>query len=250
MRRHFGCCCSLLMGMTLAWRLQSVTSSTRPGRCSTSTTRTPVWSRSRMSPVEEQVESGPETMEYLIGPGDVLSVSSPAGRAIRRVSSIAPTGFRINTAARSFLPHRRRGGGHRPDRDPSPGQAHRDLQSLHQGPGYHRGDHRVQVTADLPARAVQHSGNPVPRPAVTQLLHGVALAGGLASTANLRGARLVRKDRIQPVDIYELMYNNDLSQNVPLRPTIRCSCPATTDQRSMCSARSTRTAWSPWSTAA
>lgn len=52
----------------------------------------------------------------------------------------------------------------------------------------------------------------------TSLLHGIALGSGLQDSANLRGARLVRSDRVQPVDIYQLLYNNDLSQNVQLRP--------------------------------
>lgn len=52
----------------------------------------------------------------------------------------------------------------------------------------------------------------------TSLLHGIALGSGLSDTANLRGARLVRSDRVQPVDIYQLLYNNDLKQNVQLRP--------------------------------
>jgi len=52
----------------------------------------------------------------------------------------------------------------------------------------------------------------------TSLLHGIALGAGLSDSANLRGARLVRSDRVQPVDIYQLLYNNDLQQNVQLRP--------------------------------
>jgi len=50
------------------------------------------------------------------------------------------------------------------------------------------------------------------------LIQGIALGGGLQDSANLRGARLVRNNRIVPVDIYELMYNDDLRQNVAVRP--------------------------------
>ena len=50
------------------------------------------------------------------------------------------------------------------------------------------------------------------------LIQGIALGGGLQDSANLRGARLVRKNQIVPVDIYELMYNDDLRQNVVLHP--------------------------------
>lgn len=52
----------------------------------------------------------------------------------------------------------------------------------------------------------------------TSLMHGIALGSGLDATANLRGARLIRSDKIQPVDIYQLLYNNDLKQNVQLHP--------------------------------
>jgi len=51
----------------------------------------------------------------------------------------------------------------------------------------------------------------------TSLLHGLALGNGLADQANLRGARVVRKDKVLPVDIYQLLYNNDLRQNIQLR---------------------------------
>jgi polysaccharide export outer membrane protein len=51
----------------------------------------------------------------------------------------------------------------------------------------------------------------------TSLMHGLALGNGLADQANLRGARVVRKDKVLPVDIYQLLYNNDLRQNIQLR---------------------------------
>jgi polysaccharide export outer membrane protein len=57
---------------------------------------------------------------------------------------------------------------------------------------------------------VQYLDRPV------SLIQGIALGGGLDESANLRGARLVRQNRIVPVDIYDLIYNNDLRQNVAL----------------------------------
>lgn len=51
----------------------------------------------------------------------------------------------------------------------------------------------------------------------TSLLHGLALGSGLADQANLRGARVVRNDRVLPVDIYQLLYYNDQRQNIQLR---------------------------------
>jgi polysaccharide biosynthesis/export protein len=50
------------------------------------------------------------------------------------------------------------------------------------------------------------------------LLQGVSLGDGLDSTANLRGARLLRGKKIVPVDIYSLLHDGDQRQNVWLSP--------------------------------
>ncbi len=52
----------------------------------------------------------------------------------------------------------------------------------------------------------------------TSLLHGLSMGNGFKDKANLRGARLLRGERLLPVDIYQLLYNNDQRQNVQLRP--------------------------------
>jgi len=48
------------------------------------------------------------------------------------------------------------------------------------------------------------------------LLQGISLANGLNPTANLRGARLLRGNKIAPVDIYSLLHDGDQEQNVML----------------------------------
>jgi polysaccharide biosynthesis/export protein len=50
------------------------------------------------------------------------------------------------------------------------------------------------------------------------LLQGIAMGKGLTDAANLRGARLVRDERTQPVDVYDLLHNGAKDQNVWLRP--------------------------------
>ena len=65
----------------------------------------------------------------------------------------------------------------------------------------------------------------------TSLMHGIALGSGLNDTANLRGARLIRSDRIQPVDIYKLLYKNDLEQNVQLHPGDAIYVPGNEEQQ-------------------
>jgi len=49
------------------------------------------------------------------------------------------------------------------------------------------------------------------------LLNGLALGGGMLDTANLRSARLVRGGQIVPVDIYQLLRQGSLQQNVWLQ---------------------------------
>ena len=49
------------------------------------------------------------------------------------------------------------------------------------------------------------------------LLNGLALGGGMLDTANLRSARLVRDGKIVPVDIYQLLRQGSLQQNVWLQ---------------------------------
>lgn len=49
------------------------------------------------------------------------------------------------------------------------------------------------------------------------LLQGISLGGGFDANANLRGARLSRNGKVQPVDIYALLTNGDQRQNVWLK---------------------------------
>ncbi len=65
----------------------------------------------------------------------------------------------------------------------------------------------------------------------TSLLHGLALGSGLDDRANLRGARLVRAERVLPVDIYQLLNYNDAKQNVQLRSGDAIYVPGNEDQQ-------------------
>ena len=49
------------------------------------------------------------------------------------------------------------------------------------------------------------------------LLNGLALGGGMLDTANLRSARLIRDGQIIPVDIYQLLREGALQQNIWLQ---------------------------------
>ena len=65
----------------------------------------------------------------------------------------------------------------------------------------------------------------------TSLLHGISMGKGLQEKANLRGARLLRDERLMPVDIYHLLYNNDLRQNVQLRSGDTIYVPGSEEQQ-------------------
>lgn len=49
------------------------------------------------------------------------------------------------------------------------------------------------------------------------VLQGISLGGGFDANANLRGARLSREGKVQPVDIYALLTSGDQRQNVWLQ---------------------------------
>ena len=65
----------------------------------------------------------------------------------------------------------------------------------------------------------------------TNVLHGISMGSGLSDQANLRSARLLRSERVQPVDIYHLLYNNDLRQNVQLLPGDTIFVPGNEEQQ-------------------
>jgi len=65
----------------------------------------------------------------------------------------------------------------------------------------------------------------------TSVLHGISMGKGLNDQANLRSARLLRSEQVQPVDIYHLLYNNDLRQNVQLRPGDTIFVPGNEEQQ-------------------
>lgn len=50
------------------------------------------------------------------------------------------------------------------------------------------------------------------------LMQGLAFGNGYDASANLRGARLIRNNKIVAVDIYDLLLNGDSRQNVWLKP--------------------------------
>ncbi|MCM2264961.1 MAG: polysaccharide biosynthesis/export family protein [Desulfuromonadales bacterium] len=64
----------------------------------------------------------------------------------------------------------------------------------------------------------------------TYLLHGLALGSGLQDRSNLSGARVVRNEKVLPVDIYALLYSNDMQQNILLKPGDTIYVPSNDEQ--------------------
>jgi polysaccharide export outer membrane protein len=63
------------------------------------------------------------------------------------------------------------------------------------------------------------------------LLQGLSLGNGYDSAANLAGARLIRDRKILPIDIYALLSDGDLRQNIWLKPGDTIFIPDNRDQQ-------------------
>jgi polysaccharide export outer membrane protein len=170
--------------------------------------------------------------EYRVGAGDVLSISVPG--LIERSNADAKSetlgGFRVYTSGKVLLPLV---GGVK--------VAGLTVEDIH-----HKLVDAFSAYIKKPVLSVEileFKSQPLyllgkfNRPGLyyldrpTSLMHGIALGAGLNDTANMRGARLIRSDRIQPVDIYQLLYNNDFTQNVQLHPGDAIYVPGNEEQQ-------------------
>lgn len=176
----------------------------------------------------------PALNEYIIGPGDVLSVYVPdmveqtASVGYGRDRSVG--GFRVNTDGTIFLPHI----GAIEVSGLSVPKLQEKLVDVFKT--YIKNPVLTVEIVEFKSQPVYLLGqfnapglHYLDRP--TRLIHGLALGGGLKDGANLRGARLIRNERIQPVDIYELLHHNDLEENVQLRPGDTVYVPGNEEQR-------------------
>jgi polysaccharide export outer membrane protein len=161
-----------------------------------------------------------EDIEYRVGPGDVLSVTVPGllerGRGEGKEGE-SLGGFRVYSSGKVLLPLV---GGVK-----VAGLTVEEIQSklVEVFTAY---INRPVVSVEIvefksqPLYLLGKFNKPglvyLDRP--TSLLHGLAMGSGLADQANLRGARVVRNETVLPVDIYQLLYENDLRQNIQLRP--------------------------------
>ena len=182
--------------------------------------------------VANTISDEPEITEYFIGPGDVLSVYVPGmvERSARVSLGSESGGFRVNTDGTIFLPH--------VGRVDVAGLSVTKLQEKLVGifKAYIKNPVLTVEIVEFKSQPLYLLGQfnqpglvYLDRP--TELLRGLALGNGLNSGANMRGARLVRNESIQPVDIFELLHRNDLSQNIQLRPGDTIYVPGNEAQR-------------------
>jgi len=170
--------------------------------------------------------------EYRIGPGDVLTINVPG--LIDSYGNDEKTqnyqGFRVSSSGRILLPLI--------GAIDVNGKTVEEIQSLltREIKTYIK---KPMVTVEIrefksqPLYLLGKFNKPglhyMDRP--TNVLHGISMGSGLHETANLRSARLLRSERVQPVDIYHLLYNNDLRQNVQLRPGDTIFVPGNEEQQ-------------------
>lgn len=155
--------------------------------------------------------------EYRVGPGDVLSIDMPG--LVERPAGAAERerGFRVHSSGKIILPLV--GGvtvaGLTVD------EIHARLVEISRS--YIKNPVVTVEVIEFKSQPVYLLGK-FNQPGVryldrpTNLIQGITLGGGLQDSANLRGARLIRDEKTVPVDIYDLLYKNDLRQNIPLQP--------------------------------
>jgi polysaccharide export outer membrane protein len=175
------------------------------------------------SPIVEKVpvavppavpDPAPATLDYQVGIGDLLSVSvyarpdlSTIGTAkgsrvdgdgniqLPLIGSVSAAGMtvsairdKVEAALRKFV------------QDPS---VVVEVAEYHSKPIYLMGQFRTP--------GVYYMDRPM------TFLQGITLGNGFDATANLRGVRLLRDRRIAPVDVYSLILDGHIEQNVWLR---------------------------------
>lgn len=170
--------------------------------------------------VDRVILSEQTPADYLVGPGDILSVSiygvpNQLSEGRGDASLGASRGSRVDSSGSIQLPHL----GSVKVTGLSLQQIRDLLQDL-----FRKYLKKPSVVVEI----VEYKSHPLyligqfknsgtyymDRP--LNLLQGIALAHGLDPSANLRGARLLRGNRIVPVDIYSLLHDGDQSQNVML----------------------------------
>jgi polysaccharide export outer membrane protein len=183
-------------------------------RKSVDTPASPIVEKIQVSVPPALSDPQPRTLDYLIGIGDALSVmvyarpdlSTGAGAKGSRVDgsgnihlpligtvtaaglTVSDIRSKVETALRKYV------------QEPS---VVVEVAEYHSKPIYLMGQFRTP--------GVYYMDRPM------TFLQGISLGNGFDATANLRGVRLLRDNRIAPVDVYLLILDGRIEQNVWLR---------------------------------
>lgn len=166
-------------------------------------------------PVQELEEAPPE--DYIIGPTDILTISLQ-GKDITavQVPMEKVQGFQVDGSGYISVPM----AGRIKVSDLTVSQTQELLQERLKGyikepfvivDVSQRKSQALYLIGQFKAPGVHFMDRPV------NLIQGMALGSGPDSSANLHSARLLRNKKIVPVDIYDLLHNGDLSQNIRLK---------------------------------
>lgn len=154
--------------------------------------------------------------EYRVGPGDVLAIKIPGRPEAGQKAEETPQGFRVYSSGKVLLPLV----GGVAVAGLSVDEIQSKLQEVFKP--YLREPVITVEILEFKSQSLYLLGK-FNQPGVKYLdrpitlIQGISLGGSLQDSADLRGARLVRGNTILPVDIFELMFNNDLRQNIPLQ---------------------------------
>jgi len=181
----------------------------------------PVVTSEQVTVAGEPLSTSPP-FDYLVGPGDILAVAiyglpnlSSEGR--QELPSSAAKGSRIDSAGTIQVPLV----GSVQVAGLSLQQIRDRLQDSYRK--YLKNPSVVVEMADYKSHPLYLLGQ-FKKPGThymdrtINLLQGVSLGDGLDSAANLRSARLLRGNKLIPVDIYSLLHEGDQRQNVWLYP--------------------------------
>ena len=171
---------------------------------------------SQIVEVEERFDISPSFTDYTIGPGDVLFVNVSGKSEFS--SSILPgqttlKGSRVDGNGKILLPLV--GSVHVSGRTVE--QLQEELKEKYSY--YIKKPWIIVEITEYKSKPIYLLGqfrNPgvyyIDRP--TNVIQAIAYGNGLNPSANLRGTRVLRNERLLPVDIYNLLMHGDITQNI------------------------------------
>ncbi len=187
---------------------------------------------SQIVEVEEKVDTTPPFIDYTVGPGDVLFVNVSGKSEFSSVLSPGQAslkGSRVDGNGKIHLPlvGSVRVSGRTVE------QLQKELKEKYSH--YIKEPWVIVEITEYKSKPIYLLGqfkNPgvyyIDRP--TNVIQAIAYGNGLSPSANLRGARILRDEKLLPVDIYDLLMHGDITQNIWLDAGDSIYAPDSKDQ--------------------